>query len=59
MKLEVKRLGVNWWVIGLDDFGPIGPYDTCSEAEEERRGISRFLQHENEPGFVTCERRFQ
>lgn len=56
MRLQCKRLGSRWYIIGLDD-GPCGPYDNRREAEDDRRGLERFLRHENERGFVTQQNR--
>jgi len=56
MKLRLKKLGKSWWIVGHPD-GPMGPYDTRREAEEDRRGVNRFNRYQNEPGFLTSERR--
>ncbi len=42
MKLEVRQLGKHWWITGDDEIGPMGPYDSRKEAEEDRRGVARF-----------------
>ena len=30
-----------WWITGLE-CGPLGPYDTKAEAEDDRKGVARF-----------------
>lgn len=44
-----------WWIVGLRDIEPCGPYDTKAEAEDTRRRLERFDKFENRPGYVTCE----
>jgi hypothetical protein len=57
MKLETKKLGPKWWIIGDEECGPIGPYESKAAAEEDRIGLSRFHRHHNKPGFITSESR--
>jgi len=52
MKLQTKLIRGSWWIVGHSD-GPMGPYSTRAEAEDDRRGLMRFEQHENKPGYVT------
>ena len=42
VKLEVKQLGSHWWILGDEDAGPMGPYNSRGDAEEDRRGVLRF-----------------
>ena len=42
MKLRTARLGRYWWIVGDEEDGPYGPYDTRAEAEDDRKGIRRF-----------------
>lgn len=51
---KVKQLG-KWWIIGDEEYGPIGPYDTQTEANQECRGLNRFERHQNEPDFISVE----
>lgn len=44
-----------WWVHGMDD-GPIGPYETRAEADEDRAGVQRFLRHGHKRGYVTTDK---
>jgi len=53
--LELKKMGRSWWVIGDDEVGPMGPYETKTEAETCRIGMSRFYRHQDKPGYITCE----
>lgn len=53
--LAVTRLAAGWYILGLDV--DMGPYATRREAEEERRGVERFLRYGHLPGFVTSEAR--
>jgi len=55
--LKIKRLGKFFWILGLGDFGPVGPYDNKGRANEDRKGLIRFFRHENEPGFVTVDKK--
>lgn len=45
MKLFVKRFGGHWEILGFES-GPVGPYHSKGEAEDDRRGLSRFLRME-------------
>ncbi len=56
MKLESKKMGKHWWIVGDQEDGPYGPYDSKAEAESDRVGVKRFFRHQNEPGFMTSER---
>jgi len=47
--LIVKRLGKYWWILGDEDAGPMGPYDTKAEAEDDRKGVKRFYKWANLP----------
>jgi hypothetical protein len=42
-----------WWIAGIPDCEPCGPYDTRAEAESDRRGMERFLRHQHLANFVT------
>ena len=42
MKLRTARLGRYWWIVGDEEDGPYGPYDTRAEAEDDRKGVLRF-----------------
>ncbi len=55
MKLTTKKLGTYWWILGDEDAGPMGPYDSRVEAEDDRVGVTRFYRHCNKPGYVTSE----
>jgi len=58
-KLEVKRLGKYWWVIGLmdgkEEYGPVGPYNNRKEAVEGKRGMISFERNKDKPGYITSE----
>jgi len=50
-KLQTKKLGKHWWIVGDEDFGPYGPYDRKSgddSADEDLRGLRRFNRHEDD-----------
>lgn len=53
-KLSTRRMGVYWWIVGDPEFGPYGPYETKAEADEDRRGVQRTLEHLDEPDFFCC-----
>ncbi len=40
-RLLTKRLGAWWWIVGDEDAGPMGPYHTKAEADDDRRGLLR------------------
>jgi len=43
-----------WWIVDTPDgIDECGPYTTKAEAEEDLRGIRRFLKYEDKPGYVT------
>jgi len=56
MKLTSKKLGKYWWIVGDEEDGPYGPYESRKEAEEDRVGIKRFFRCQDEPGFMTSEK---
>ncbi len=56
-RYEIKKMGQGWWIFGDESAGPMGPYDTKAEAESDACGLRRFNRHENEPGYVTSEKR--
>ncbi len=54
--MHVIPLNGKWEITDMPDgAADCGPYDTKAEAESDRTGMARFLRHENEPGFVTCD----
>lgn len=55
MKLESKKLGKYWWIVGDDD-GPFGPYHTKKECDEDRRGIVRTMENKDLPGYVVTKK---
>jgi len=55
MSMEIKRLGLHWFITGNEEIGIMGPYETKAEAESDRRGIMRTIRYENEPGFMTSD----
>ena len=42
----VKKLGQHWWIIS-DEYGMMGPYDTKSEANSDKKGIAIFQKSED------------
>jgi hypothetical protein len=56
MKLEVRKLGAKWWITGDDECGLIGPYDTRTEAEADRKGIVRTMRNIDTPGYWTTQK---
>jgi len=45
MRLVVKKFGDGfWWILGDEEYGPYGPYNTKAEAEDDKRGIIRCLK---------------
>ena len=57
--LEVKRLGAKWWIVGDEESGPWGPYDTRAEAEADRRGVTRTIRNAHDRSFFTSDEREQ
>lgn len=54
-KMATKRLGRFWWIVGDLDWLPCGPYDTKAEADEDRRGLEKTLEHsDNRSWFTSC-----
>jgi len=41
MKLRIARMGKHWWIVGDEEFGPQGPYDTKAEAASTVKGLRR------------------
>ncbi len=44
IRLKTRRLGKYWWIVGDEEAGPYGPYNTKAEAEDDRRGLKRTLK---------------
>ena len=55
--LRLKLIRKRWWILGDPDAGPMGPYGSKREAEEDRRGVERFHLHGHKPGYVTSDKR--
>ncbi len=51
--MKTKKLGRSWWIIGDADWLPCGPYDTKAEADEDRRGLQKTLEHEHDRSWFT------
>jgi hypothetical protein len=45
-----------WWILGVPDEPPCGPYETRAEAQSDRRGMSKFFRLADRPGYVTVDR---
>ncbi len=54
-RLKVKRMGLCWWIVGDEEYGPYGPHNTKEEADDNKRGLMRLHRHGDEPGYVTSE----
>lgn len=53
-RLALLRRGNVWWVTGGgDELEEMGPYRTRAEANEDRRGVQRYLRNCNRRNFVT------
>lgn len=52
----VQRSDGTWWVEGVPECEPCGPYETKAEAESDRRGMKRFLRYGDQREFMTSER---
>jgi hypothetical protein len=53
----VEQRDDGWWITGLpEDIGNCGPYDTKASAEDDRRGMERFLKFSERVGFVTSDK---
>jgi hypothetical protein len=49
MKLRVEKREDGWWVTGHEDeTTDCGPYPTKKEAEDDRQGLERFWNYENQ-----------
>jgi len=56
--LKVRKLGKYWWLVGDEEFGPYGPYkDGRKAAVESKRRLYAFMEHKDDPGFITTESR--
>lgn len=51
--LSVSHRADGWWIFGGDV--PMGPYRIKAEANEDRRGVQRFLRNCHRRGFITCD----
>lgn len=55
--LETVRRNGKWWIDGLTDFGPMGPYDTRAEADDDRIGLNRTAALERRGGKFSVDER--
>ncbi len=55
-KLRTKKMGAKWWIVGDEEDGPYGPYDTKADADSDRRGIQCTLDNWESRSYVTSER---
>ena len=54
MKLIVVRMGKYHWIVGDEEFGPYGPYDTKREAREDCRGLNHTMKNlDNRRSFTS------
>ena len=53
--MEVVKRTDGWWILDVPDSNDCGPYDTRSEAEDDRRGISRCFKYEDREGYITSD----
>ena len=53
--MVIVKKSDGYWVTGIPDCEPCGPYVTKVDAEDTMRGLDRFFKYKDEPGFVTCE----
>jgi len=53
--MKVVKKPDGYWVTGIPDCEPCGPYATKADAEDTQRGLERFYKYKDEPGFITCE----
>lgn len=44
---ELERRSDGWWILGFE-CGPVGPYETKAEAQEDQRGLVRFYEENPE-----------
>ena len=49
-KMKTVKRGGYWWITGVPDCEDCGPYHTKAEAEDDRRGMARFIKYENKKG---------
>ena len=56
MEMKLEKQSDGYWIKGLPDIPACGPYDRKADAQSDRRGMKRFLRHENERDFFTVER---
>lgn len=57
--LTLAKLASGWWILGIPEAPPAGPYNTRAEAEASRRGMLRFFRFEDKPGYVTSDPRMR
>jgi len=54
----VKRKD-GWWITDIPESEDCGPYETKSEAEDDRKGLARTEKNMDKRDFWTCERETQ
>jgi hypothetical protein len=53
MKLKLEKRVDGWWITGYPGGEDCGPYLTKAEADEDRHGLERTLEHGHEKDFWT------
>jgi len=56
MRFTVRRMGNSWWIVGDEEDGPYGPYDTKTEAEDDRKGLNRTERHWDDREYWTTKK---
>ena len=58
--MKIKEVRGRLWIVGFPAEGPIGPYENTRagrvEAQEDQRGLERFLKYGDKPGFATADK---
>lgn len=53
--LTVEQRPDGWYILGLPETDPCGPYDTRAEAESDRRGLERTEKYGHLPKYWTVD----
>ena len=54
--MDLEKRGDGWWITGVQDTPDCGPYDSRTDAANDRKGMARFFKHEDQREFFTVER---
>ena len=53
--MDTEKREDGWWITGVPDCEPCGPYKTRAEAMDDLRGLRRFFKYGHLRHYVTTD----